>query len=393
MKKTTIASWLGAAAIVGAGAWYLQGGSHENAAPAAAAKNGPGNAPTVVNLVKPQRQDVPVIVQATGTVAPVAVVDLRPQTAAKIQTVHIQEGQFVRKGQLLFSLDDRNEKANLEKALAQVARDQAQLADAERQYKRAQELVAQKFIAASQVDTLRSGMEAARALLQADQAAAQAARVAASYTVITAPMAGRVGGINVFPGSLVQATTSLTTITQLDPIDVSFTLPEGELGAVLAAQKSGKVAVDAVVGAGGKPVRGELSFVDNSVDATSGTIKVKARFANPDQGLWPGQYVTTRVTTRVLKDATVVPQAAIITNTRGTFVYAVDADQSAKQVKIQRLHAFGDQAAVAGLNGDEQIITEGKQNLRPGGKIKPAPAAKPASAAASGSASASAKGK
>jgi len=180
----------------------------------------------------------------------------------------------------------------------------------------------------------------------------------------------------------VQPTTSLTTITQLDPIDVAFTLPESALGALLAAQKQGKVAVEASTGGDAKPVLGELIFVDNTVDPTTGTIRVKAQFGNADGLLWPGQYVNTRVTVRTIKDAVVIPQNAIIINAQGTFVYVVEKDGTARLAPIQRQHSFGLNAAVTGLSGNEQVITEGKQNLRPGGKVKLATGAKPQGAPA-----------
>jgi RND family efflux transporter MFP subunit len=209
----------------------------------------------------------------------------------------------------------------------------------------------------------------------AGAAALQAEQVAASYSAIRAPLSGRVGAINVFPGSLVQPATSLTSVTQLDPVDVAFTLPEAALADLLAAQKSGAVAVEASTGAAGKPVAGTLSFIDNTVDPKAGTIRVKARFDNRGADLWPGQYATARVTVRTLKDAIVIPQTAIITNTRGTSVYVVDAEEKAASKPIARVHSFGMEAAVTGLAGDEKVITEGKQNLRPGGKVRIAPAA------------------
>ena len=369
MNKKNIGVIAAAIAIIGGAAWYLHGAG-EPAKSAAAGGKGAAQPPTVVNVVKPLRQDVPVIVQSNGTVTPVSSVDLHPQTTSTIRKVHIKEGQFVKAGELMFSLDDRGDVANVDKARAQIARDQAALADVERQYKRSQELVAQKFLSQSAVDTQRSQVEAARALLNADQAALRSTGVSASYNTIRAPMTGRVGAINVFPGSLVQPATSLTSVTQLDPINVAFTLPEAALADLLAAQKRGAVLVEASAGEAGKAVTGTLSFVDNTVDPVAGTIRVKARFDNRDSSLWPGQYVNTRVTVQTLPGAIVIPQAAIITNARGTFVYVVDADQSAKQVNVARLHAFGLNAAVSGLTGDEQVITDGKQNLRPGGKVK-----------------------
>jgi multidrug efflux system membrane fusion protein len=368
MNKKNIGVIAAAVAIIGATAWYLQGAG-EPAKPAAGAK-GAAQPPTVVSVVKPQRQDVPVVVQSNGTVTPVSSVDLHPQITSTIRTVHIKEGQFVKSGELMFSLDDRGDRANADKARAQIARDQAALADVERQYKRSQELVAQKFLAQSALDTLRSQVDAARALLAADQAALRSTGVSVSYNAIRAPMSGRVGAIDVYPGSLVQPATKLTSVTQLDPINVAFTLPEAALGKLLAAQKSGAVKVEAIAGEAGKPVTGTVSFIDNTVDPQAGIIRVKARFDNRDNSLWPGQYVTTKMTVQTLPGAVVIPQTAIITNTRGTFVYVVDADQSARQMPVARLHGFGLLAAVSGLAGDEQVITDGKQNLRPGGKVK-----------------------
>jgi RND family efflux transporter MFP subunit len=376
MKQKNVGLIAAAVIAVGAGAWYVNhhAGAEGRAAAAGAhgAAGGKGGVqpPAVVNVVAPQRQDVPILQQANGTVTPIRTVDLHPQTTATIRTVHIKEGQFVKAGDLMFSLDDRADRANQDKAQAQVERDRAQLADLERQFKRSQDLFAQKFIAQSAVDTLRAQVDQARAALQSDIAAARAAGVSTSYTSIRAPMSGRVGGIGVYPGSLVQPATSLTTVTQLDPITVAFTLPESSLPALLAAQKRGKVEVEALPGAGLAPVKGVLSFVDNTVDPTAGTIKVKAEFANRETTLWPGQYVNTKVTVQTIKDAVVVPQNAIITNAQGTFVYVLDQDHSARQVPVERLHGFGVDAAVNGLTGSETIITEGKQNVRPGGKVR-----------------------
>jgi len=378
MKKKNAVILVGVIAIA-AGAWYLNKGDGAHAEGPGGPGGKGGMPPTTVNVVAPQRQDVGVELSANGTVTPVRTVDLHPQTTATIRQVHIREGQFVKEGQVLFSLDDRADRANVARAEAQVAQNRATLADLERQYKRSQELAAQNFLSKSAVDSLLSQVEAARALVQSNVAATRASQVSASYTTIRAPMSGRVGAIDIHPGALVQPTTSLTSITQLDPIDVSFNLPESSLGSVLAASRAGKVAVQASVGDAAKPVTGELKFVDNAVDATAGTIRVKAQFANPDASLWPGQYVTTKVTVQTIRDAVVIPQNAIITSTQGTFVYVVGEGNEAKQVKVARLHGFGEYAAVTGLSGTEKVITEGKQNLRPGGKVKQAgaPGAKP----------------
>ena len=378
------AGWILAALVAaGAGAWYATQGSASAPAAAGDARQGKGvggpgagQMATVVNVVAPLRQDVPVVLQASGTVTPISSVELHPQTTSTIRKVHISEGQFVKQGELMFSLDARSENANVEKARAQIARERATLADLERQYQRSAELFEQKFIAKSALDTLRSQVEAARAATGAGAAALQAEQVAASYSAIRAPLAGRVGAINVFAGSLVQPATAMTTVTQLNPVNVTFTLPEAALADLLAAQRGGAVTVEASTGgSAADTVTGKLSFIDNTVDPQAGTIRVKAQFDNRDTRLWPGQYATAKITLRTLKDALVIPQAAIITNTRGTSVYVVDGGGAARSVPVARLHSFGVNAAVSGLEGNEQVITEGKQNLRPGGKVRLADAA------------------
>ncbi len=371
MKKSSLVLLLAVLAAGGAGAWYFKPGTADTAAPG---KGGPGGAaggqpPTVVNMVLPQRQDVPVVLTANGSVSALQLVDLHPQMTSTIDKVHIKEGQFVKQGELMFTLDDRNERANIDKANAQLVRDQASLADVERQYKRSADLFAQKYIAQSALDTLRSQVDAARALLVADQAALTAARVAASYSAVRAPLSGRVGAINVFPGSLVQLATSLTTISQINPITVTFTVPEVHLANLMASFKAGPVAVTAMP-TGGKPVTGVLSFIDNTVDPMAGSIKVKAQFDNKDGALWPGQFVDTSLTVQVLKDAIVLPQTAIINNIRGTFVYTIEADNVAGQKPVTRVYSAGLNAVVTGLDGTEKVINEGKQNLRPGGKVR-----------------------
>jgi len=374
MKKTSLVILVGAALCIGGGAWYVY---HQPAASGAAGtasaggKGKGGQAPTSVSVVRPLRQDVPIVLSANGSVTPISSVELRPQTTSTIGKVHIREGQFVKQGELLFTLDARTENANVEKAQAQVLRDRASVADYERQLKRSNDLLSKNFIAQGAVDTLQSQLDAARAVLAADQAALRAAQVDTSYTVLRAPQAGRVGAINVYPGSLVQPTTSLTSITQLDPIDVTFNLPESSLSGLLAAQKAGDVPVSALLAdAGGKQLQGKLSFIDNAVDATSGVIKIKARFNNAQTELWPGQYVNTELTVQTLKDALVIPQNAIITTTTGTFVYSMEPDQTARPHQVKRVYAFGASAVVTGLNGDEQVIVDGKQNLRPGSKVR-----------------------
>lgn len=315
------------------------------------------------------QQDVPVTVQVNGNVVSLNSVDLRPQVANLIQKVHVKEGQFVRAGELLFTLDDRADRANLEKARAQQQKDQATLADQERQYQRSLDLVAQSFIAQSAADTSLSQVQAQRAAVAADAAAVQASQVALSYDTLRAPIAGRIGAINVYPGSLAQTGTPLVTVTQLDPISVSFPVPEGSLQDLLQAARVHGAVIARVPGAAA-PLQGTLSFVDNTVDPTIGTVRAKAVFDNAGQQLWPGQYVAVDATVRTLAKATVLPLAAVVTNSSGKLVYVVADDQSVHARPITLDYSFGDNGAVHGVQPGERVVVDGKQNLRPGSKVR-----------------------
>ncbi|MBB2488097.1 efflux RND transporter periplasmic adaptor subunit [Mitsuaria sp. WAJ17] len=360
------------------------------AASAPAAKG--AAAPQAVGVVTVQRQDVPVSIEAAGTVAALQSVDLRAQTTSTVREVLVKDGQMVTKGQVLFRFDDRADRANLDKARAQLARDRASLADAERQLQRAQDLLRQGFVAQSAVDTALSTVEAQRALVQADEAAVQGTQVSVSYNELRAPLSGRAGLVNAMPGSLVQANASATpllNIAQLSPIGVSFVVPETQLQPLLAAVRPGADGrtepLDVQVSLPGAPrskgkaaepaLKGQLRFVDNLVDAATGTIKARAEFDNAAQQLWPGQYVRVRLTLRTLKNAVVVPQAALILRGAERTLYVVGPDKTAQLKTVQLRYGFGDFAVVEGLEAGEQVVLEGKQNLRPGTPLKVQPAA------------------
>ncbi|MCA0242313.1 MAG: efflux RND transporter periplasmic adaptor subunit [Proteobacteria bacterium] len=362
------------------------------AAPAAAAAaSGP---PVSVSVVRAQRRDVAVQVEATGTVAALATVDIKPQISSVVTAVHVKDGQFVTKGQLLFTLDGRADAANLAKAEAQTLRDQATLADAQRQLARARDLVAQGFVSQGAVDTAQSTVDAQRALVVADRAAADAARVTVSYSRIAAPSSGRVGQIAVFAGSSVApGGAAMVSITQLDPISVSFNLPQRNLpDALKALAEAGRGALPAAVPASGVasaalPVVlppgqvlallpdargqriGRLDFVDSLVDPASGTVKVKALFANKDQALWPGAYVNVSLSLQALPGAVVVPQAAIVQGARGHSLFVIDEQGLAASRPVKLLQALGSDAAVSGVKPGEKVVLDGRQNLRPGSRV------------------------
>lgn len=307
--------------------------------------------------------------KATGTVTPLTSVDLRAQATSTVSKVHFNDGQFVKAGQLLFTLDSRTDEANLAKAKAQLAKDNAGLADARRQYERAKQLFGQNFISQGAVDTSLAQVESLAATVAADQAAIDAVKVSLSYNRVLAPVSGRAGVINVSAGSAVIINvTPLVTITQLDPIAVAFSIPQRNISDALSALKGGGSEVTATLADGGGTFTGRLQFVDNQIDASAGTVKAKAVFSNKEGKLWPGAFVNVSQTVAVLKDAVVLPQAAIVQGVRGTIVYVVqDGKATLKPVKV--VYSEAGDAAVTGIKPGEMVVLDGKQNVRPNSPV------------------------
>ncbi|MEI8155674.1 MAG: efflux RND transporter periplasmic adaptor subunit [Burkholderiales bacterium] len=339
------------------------GAASSVSAPASAART-PG-APVSVTTVVAKKRDFDVNLEAIGTVTPVASVDVKPQTNSVVTRVHIKEGQFVRAGDLLFTLDPRPDEANVAKVRAQMVKDEAVLADAQRQLARSRDLMAKNFISQGALDSTQAQVDAQLANLVADRAALDAAQLALTYNSVRASGAGRLGAVNIFPGTSVQANqTALVTITQLDPINISFSLPQRNLDAVLEGLKSGGVTVSAKLPELKGNIKGRLQFVDNAVDAATGTIKVKARFDNREFKLWPGAFVNTTLLSNTLKDAVVIPTTAIIQTTKGAIVYVADKGKAALR-PVKLLASQGEESAVSGIGAGEKVVLEGRQNLRP----------------------------
>ena len=318
-----------------------------------------------------KQQDVAVRLTANGMVSARQTVEIRPQISATIKTVHIKEGQFVHQGERLFTLDTRTEAANLSKAEAQLVKDRGDLANAERNLERQRELFRQKFISQALFDTAQNQVDGLRGQLAVNQAAAEASRVARSYGEITAPIAGRTGAITVFPGSLVQPSgAALLSITQIDPINVSFTLPERELGVLQLAITQGTVPVSVITDtASAETQKGHLVFVDNAVDSASGTIRLKAEFQNTDNRLWPGMFVTVALAPQSLLGAITVPVQAVQTGPEKKFIYVVGDEQKVAAVSIKVRLIQDGSAVVEGIAAGVRVVVEGAQNLRPGSVV------------------------
>lgn len=365
--------------IAGVVAWRLAGTTGAKGARKA-------GGPIVVVTAQAESRDVPVRLVANGTITANQSVDLRSQITSTVKEVRIREGGSVKAGELLFVLDRGTEEANLKKALAQVEKDQADFATAQRNLERQRELFRQKFISQAALDAVQNQVDTLTGQLAIDRAAVEAARVALTYTEIRAPFSGRTGIINVRPGSLVQpssnASTSssppLVTVSQIDPISVSFTLPEKELPGLQRALAAGPVSAVAVSPGSGEKFTGRIVFVDNNVDTTTGTIRLKAEFQNPQAKLWPGMFVTVQVSPRTITHATVVPAQAVQTGPDNRFVYVVGGDRKVAQKNVTLAYVEEGFAVVDGVQPGARVVVEGAQNLRPGSVVAEAERGGPA---------------
>ena len=317
--------------------------------------------------------DVSVRLIANGTVSALQTVDVRPQISATVKVVHIKEGQFVRKDDRLFTLDTRTEDANLSKAEAQVVKDRADLINAERNLERERGLLRQEYVSQAEFDTAQNLVDGLRGQLAIDLASVEASRVARSFDEINAPIAGRTGAIVVYPGSLVQPNGALTTsgavlvsITQIDPINVSFTLSERELAGLQQAFAKGEVPVSAKLDlADQTDMKGRLVFIDNTVDTASGTIRLKAEFSNADHRLWPGMFVTVALAPRTLVGALTVPAQAVQTGPENKFLYVIGEGSKVASLPVNVRLIQDGFAVVEGIALGTRVVVEGAQNLRP----------------------------
>ncbi len=331
--------------------------------------------PTTVTTVLVEKKDIPLIIEATGTIVSNGIVDIRPMVTNTVAKIHVKDGQEVKAGDLLFTLDNRNDTANYErlKALAE---------DAQKQYLRAKELVSQNFIS-------KAGLETSMANAKSAQAAARSAEVQLSYDSIRSPIDGRAGIVNVFPGSLVQASNVVTTatsstatssvgamvtITQLNPINVQFVVPEKDIPVLLENQLDGEpLTVKVTVGDSGKRTyEGKVLVIDNQVDPSIAAVRVKAQIPNDAMTLLPGQFARVSLVANNLKDALSVPSQAIVMNPRGKIVYTVDKDGKAVSKPIKVVYEYQGTSVITGIESGDKVIVEGKQNLRPGGKVREA---------------------
>jgi membrane fusion protein, multidrug efflux system len=329
--------------------------------------------PVPVLAATPRTQDVPVYLDGVGAVRALNMVTVRPQVDGKLIAVHFTEGQDVKKGDVLGEIDPVIYKAQYDQAVAKKAQDEAQLANQRLDLIRYQQLAASNAGSKQQADTQRAVVAQTEALLNSDQAAIDNAQATLGYTKIIAPISGRAGLRQVDQGNIVHASdaTGLVIITQLQPIAVQFSLPQQQIVRVNAASAKGPLSVD-VFGNDGVTVvdTGTLKGIDNQVDPTTGTLKLKAELPNANHQLWPGQFVNVRLKVDTLNNALVVPTSAVQRGPAGTFSYVIgDGDMvTAKPVVVTQQNE-NDAVIASGLSPGDRVVTTGFANLSDGAKV------------------------
>jgi multidrug efflux system membrane fusion protein len=342
--------------------------------PAAAGGKRDGGPGVPVLTATAIQKDVPQLVQTVGTVEAYSTVDIRPQVSGALQTISFAEGQDVTAGDLLFTLDPQPYQVALNQAQATLAKDVAQADNAEAMRGRSQDLLKRGILAPQDYDTSATTAAALKATVQADQAQVDNAKLQLQYTKITAPVSGRTGALLVHEGNLVRTTdtTSLVVINQVLPIRVVFGVPAEFLSAVRSGQAATPLTTTARA-AGSHEVlsRGTVSFIDNTVDPSTGTLKVKGTYPNSDRKLWPGELVEVSLQLSVAARATVVPAAAVQNGQQGQYVYVVNADRTVAFRPVQVSLRTGDDVVVStGLKVGEEVVTDGQLGLTPGSKIQ-----------------------
>jgi len=366
-RKKLIAILAGLVVLAVAGGLVVQYNQESRAAVQKAPTSVPISAAPVV------AKTMPVRLAAIGNVEPFTTVAVKARVDGQLVSVGFKEGDEVQKGSVMFEVDPRAFAASLKQAQANLARDRALFDRASEQEKRYKDLLNKNFISPDAYEQVRTNTATAAATLSADEAAIENARLSLEYCTIRSPVTGYAGRIQIQQGNLVKAndTNPLVTVNQVVPIYASFSVPEQNVSDIRKYQADGVLQVRAAfTNAAHAPVAGKLSFIDNSADMTTGTIKLKAEFPNTDKALWPGQFVNVVLTLYEQKDAIVAPSSSIQSGPNGQYVYVVKADGTVELRGIRIARAEGDETVIAsGLTAGEQVVTAGQLRLAPGTRV------------------------
>ncbi len=331
-----------------------------------------GVPPAPVTAAQAVRKDVPIVVTAIGTVEPYNSVNIKPLVGGEITRVAIKEGQDVRKGDVLFVIDPRPYEAALGQALGGLARDKAQLVSAEAQAKRYAELVRKDYVTKQDYDNAVASAGALQASVQSDEATVAAARLNLAYCTVRAPIPGRTSNLLIQLGNVVKANdVPVLVLNQITPIYVDFSVPEGSLAEIKRKQSAGPLQVTADLPSGGGHFTGELSLINNAVDATTGMILLKATVANEDRGLWPGSFVQVSLTLGTEDGAIVIPEKAVQQGQQGTYLFVVKPDRTVEMRTVSVGQRRNDEVIIEkGLEAGEEVVTDGQLRLFPGARVE-----------------------
>lgn len=375
MKKSRTIGWIVLIAVIGGAGYYAWHRHQDNVQKAENAQKAAALKPAIPVSISPVEQtDFPVYLTGLGTVQAFNTVVVRTRVDGQIDKIGFKEGQMVKQGDLLAEIDPRPFQASLDQAKAKKVQDEANLANANLDLQRYTKLG--EFATRQQTDTQRSTVAQLTALLAADDAAISNAQTQLDYTQVKAPITGVVGLRQVDIGNIVNASTQtgIVTVTQIEPITVIFTAPEEQLPYISEGQKTAALKVIAITTDGKKRLaEGRLDVINNQVDTTSGTIRLKAVFDNKDHALWPGQSVSTRLLIRTLKDATVAPDDAVQHGTNGLYAYAVGQDNKAELRNVKVSYSIDGRSVIdEGLKPGERVITGGQFKVQPGSIVSSA---------------------
>jgi multidrug efflux system membrane fusion protein len=381
------------------------GACSKNAESKPESKGGPARPqpPVPVAVAAVEQKAMPLQIQAIGSVEAFNMVSVKAQVGGELVKVHFKEGQDVKKGDMLFTIDRRpfqaalaqaeattsQHQAQVRQAEANLARDEAQLENARVEEERYKKLVVGGFVAREQYDQFMTALKTAQATIEADHAAVataralvradeqlvEAAKLNLAYTEIKTPIDGRTGSLMLHEGNVVRSggtsDSTLLVINQIQPIYVSFTVPQQQLGEVKKYMQAGSLSVEALPSGEKKPERGVVTFVDNAIDPTTGTVRLKASFPNAEKLLWPGQFANVTLTLTVDPKAIVVPSQAVQTGAQGMYVFVVKPDSTVENRRVVVARTQGSDSVIAsGLQAGEQVVTDGQPRLSPGVKVE-----------------------
>lgn len=363
-KSKTVLALFGAILVLVAGWLSLYGGVSSKTS----TQSSKPPSPASVSVIKAQATDLPILLATQGHLVPMNLVDVRSQVNGIVQKVHFKEGDEVKAGQLLFTLDTSDADSQLARAYAVAEQVKAQLDDAERDVDRTRKLANSQFLASSAVDTSISKLESLKAQHRAAIADIENARTLMGRTRIYSPINGIAGALSVHPGAFAQVGATiapLVTIAQFDPIGVEFTLAEQNLSDVLLARSKGGVSVFLESDSGSR-ISGKLVFINNTVAPDTATISMKAEFPNAARALWPGAFVRLTVSAGTRPGSIALPPQAVLEGPEGRFVQIVGSDNKIVTIPVTLLRMQNQLAVVAGLKGEELVVSEGGKNLKPG---------------------------